>query len=83
MTTIIDSAATSDRIARRSLLGDIRSVWMRETLTILRDPFSLIFSSSSHWCSWGCSARFCQVSPVRTGSVSARRCSSSCPVSWS
>lgn len=29
---------------RRSLIGDIQSVWLRETLTILRDPFSLIFS---------------------------------------
>lgn len=29
---------------KRSLLGDIQSVWLRETLTILRDPFSLIFS---------------------------------------
>lgn len=27
-----------------TLLGDIKSVWIRETLTIWRDPFSLIFS---------------------------------------
>ena len=44
MSTILDSAATSARIAHRSLLGDIKAVWTRETLTILRDPFSLIFS---------------------------------------
>jgi ABC-2 type transport system permease protein len=44
MTAILDSAATSARIAHRSLLGDIKAVWTRETLTILRDPFSLIFS---------------------------------------
>ena len=29
---------------RGSVLTDIGSVWLRETLTILRDPFSLIFS---------------------------------------
>lgn len=44
MSTILDSAATSARIAHRSLLGDIKAVWTRETLTILRDPFSMIFS---------------------------------------
>ncbi len=44
MSTILDSAATSARIAHRSLLGDIKAVWTRESLTILRDPFSLIFS---------------------------------------
>lgn len=44
MSTILDSAATSARIAHRSLLGDIKAVWTRETLTILRDPFSLVFS---------------------------------------
>jgi ABC-2 type transport system permease protein len=44
MSTILDSATTSARIAHRSLLGDIKAVWTRETLTILRDPFSLIFS---------------------------------------
>lgn len=44
MSTILDSAATSARIAHRSVLGDITSVWTRETLTILRDPFSLVFS---------------------------------------
>ncbi|KAA1394403.1 ABC transporter permease [Aeromicrobium ginsengisoli] len=44
MSTITDSAATSARMARSSLLGDIKAVWTRETLTILRDPFSLIFS---------------------------------------
>ena len=43
-TAILDSAATSARIAHRSLLGDIKAVWTRETLTILRDPFSLVFS---------------------------------------
>ena len=37
---------TPDAVApRRSTLpGDIASVWMRETLTIVRDPFSLVFS---------------------------------------
>ncbi len=44
MSTIIDSTTTSARIARRSVWGDIKAVWTRETLTILRDPFSLIFS---------------------------------------
>ena len=44
MSTILDSTATSARIAHRSMLGDIKAVWTRETLTILRDPFSLIFS---------------------------------------
>ena len=44
MSTILDSDATTARIAHRSIPGDIKSVWMRETLTILRDPFSLIFS---------------------------------------
>ena len=29
---------------RSSILTDVRNVWWRETLTILRDPFSLIFS---------------------------------------
>ncbi len=29
---------------RRSVWSDIGAVWMRESLTILRDPFSLIFS---------------------------------------
>ena len=29
---------------RRNVVTDIASVWTRETLTILRDPFSLIFS---------------------------------------
>ena len=29
---------------RPGLAGDIGSVWLRETLTIVRDPFSLIFS---------------------------------------
>ncbi|MGJ9413558.1 ABC transporter permease [Aeromicrobium sp. CF4.19] len=31
-------------LVRRSLAGDIAAVWTRETLTIVRDPFSLIFS---------------------------------------
>lgn len=31
-------------VPRRSVVGDVLSVWQRETLTILRDPFSLIFS---------------------------------------
>lgn len=31
-------------VPRRSLVGDVASVWRRETLTIVRDPFSLIFS---------------------------------------
>ncbi len=44
MTAIIDSPATSARIAHHSLLGGIKAVWIRETLTIMRDPFSLIFS---------------------------------------
>ncbi len=44
MNTILDSTATSARLAHRSMLGDIKAVWTRETLTILRDPFSLIFS---------------------------------------
>ena len=30
--------------ARRSFLSDVAAVWWRETLTIVRDPFSLIFS---------------------------------------
>ena len=29
---------------RSSILTDVRNVWWRETLTVLRDPFSLIFS---------------------------------------
>lgn len=29
---------------RRGVLSDIVAVWQRETLTILRDPFSVIFS---------------------------------------
>lgn len=44
MTAILDSTATSARIAHRSVLSDIKAVWTRETLTILRDPFSLVFS---------------------------------------
>lgn len=43
MSALSVSTATTTP-ASRSLLGDIQSVWMRETLTILRDPFSLIFS---------------------------------------
>lgn len=29
---------------RSSVLADVRNVWWRETLTVLRDPFSLVFS---------------------------------------
>ncbi|WP_456696571.1 ABC transporter permease [Aeromicrobium sp. P5_D10] len=43
MSTVSASIPTTAPV-RRSLLGDIQSVWLRETLTILRDPFSLIFS---------------------------------------
>lgn len=38
------STATAFVPVRRNVASDIGSVWMRETLTILRDPFSLIFS---------------------------------------
>jgi ABC-2 type transport system permease protein len=31
-------------LRRAGLLGDIGSVWLRETMTIVRDPFSLVFS---------------------------------------
>jgi ABC-2 type transport system permease protein len=31
-------------VAQGSLLTDVASVWVRETMTIVRDPFSLIFS---------------------------------------
>ena len=40
MSTII----TAPPLTSNTLLGDIKSVWIRETLTIWRDPFSLIFS---------------------------------------
>lgn len=36
--------ATATRSPRSSLASDIGVVWLRETLTIWRDPFSLIFS---------------------------------------
>lgn len=38
------ASPTTAAPVRRGHLADIGSVWMRETLTILRDPFSLIFS---------------------------------------
>lgn len=47
MTTTTDASDASVRavtVPRRSVLGDVAAVWRRETLTILRDPFSLIFS---------------------------------------
>lgn len=38
------TAARPTAPTRPGLLSDIASVWQRETLTILRDPFSVIFS---------------------------------------
>lgn len=46
-TTPPDTAPVSPPAVRTSpttVLADIRNVWWRETLTVLRDPFSLIFS---------------------------------------
>lgn len=43
-TTTIDTRAGAPAEPRSGMLTDIRSVWWRETLTIVRDPFSLIFS---------------------------------------
>ncbi|GAB94905.1 ABC-2 type transport system permease protein [Kineosphaera limosa] len=44
LTTTPAPAPETPAPVRRGLFADIGSVWMRETLTILRDPFSLIFS---------------------------------------
>lgn len=43
MTTVLDPG-TSTAPRTTGVLTDIRNVWWRETLTIVRDPFSLIFS---------------------------------------
>lgn len=44
-TTDADRAAPpAARTSPTSVAADIRNVWWRETLTVLRDPFSLIFS---------------------------------------
>jgi ABC-2 type transport system permease protein len=43
-TPVLSPTAATPQLSRRGVLTDIGSVWQRETLTILRDPFSLIFS---------------------------------------
>jgi len=40
----LSPAATTVEARRGGVLSDIASVWLRETMTIVRDPFSLIFS---------------------------------------
>lgn len=40
----MSATITAPPLTSNTLLGDIKSVWIRETLTIWRDPFSLIFS---------------------------------------
>jgi ABC-2 type transport system permease protein len=44
MTTPTTTAAPTTAAAPPGLLADIGHVWWRETLTVVRDPFSLIFS---------------------------------------
>lgn len=44
MSTTVTSTPVRAPEHRRNVWRDIRFVWMRESLTILRDPFSLIFS---------------------------------------
>jgi ABC-2 type transport system permease protein len=43
-TTFSPAAGPTVDVRRRGVLDDIAAVWTRETLTIVRDPFSLIFS---------------------------------------
>lgn len=44
MSTVTAPASASPVATSSTFLADTRAVWMRETLTIWRDPFSLIFS---------------------------------------
>ena len=44
MTRTVDTPAPSISPSTTSIVADVRTVWWRETLTVLRDPFSLIFS---------------------------------------
>lgn len=43
-TTTATAAPPATQSRQRSAVADIASVWLRETLTIWRDPFSLAFS---------------------------------------
>jgi ABC-2 type transport system permease protein len=44
MTRTTDTPALAVAQPHSSIVADVRNVWWRETLTVLRDPFSLIFS---------------------------------------
>lgn len=44
MSAVPITATVAAPVQKASVLSDIKLVWVRESLTILRDPFSLIFS---------------------------------------